>query len=65
MSNYKKMIQIFEDVKDALSADELLYVLELIQEYDTCRGANEADGIEMSIIDFCSKKKQKNTVEHA
>ena len=65
VSNYNKMIRLFESVKDELSKDDLLYVLELIQEYDTCRGAQEADGIEMTIIDFCSKKLKKNTLEHA
>lgn len=65
MSNYKKMIRLFEDVKDDLSADDLHYVLQLIQEYDSCRGPGEADEIERTIIDFCTNKMQKNTVENA
>ena len=59
MSNYEKMIQLFEEVKDQLTDKDLQYVLELIQEYDSCRGAQEADGIEKMIIDFCVKKTHK------
>jgi len=53
------MIQLFEEVKDQLTDKDLQYVLELIQEYDSCRGAQEADGIEKMIIDFCVKKTHK------
>lgn len=61
MGNYKKMVQLFEEVKDLLSANELQYVLELIQEYDTCKGPEEADSIETTIIDFCQKKLEKSS----
>jgi hypothetical protein len=53
------MIQLFEEVKDQFSTKELQYVLELIQEYDSCKGPQEADGIEKMIIDFCQKKSKK------
>lgn len=56
MGNYKKMVQLFEEVKNGLSVTDLQYVLGLIQEYDTCRGTQEAESIELSIIDFCKKK---------
>ena len=56
MSNYDKMIQLFEEVKDSLSANDLQYILELIQQYDNCRSSQEASSIENTIIDFCSKK---------
>jgi len=60
VSNYELMIQLFEEVKESLSPQDLQYVLELIQEYDTCRGAQEADSIEQMIIHFCTKKSEKN-----
>lgn len=56
MGNYEKMIQLFEEVKECLTSKDLKYVLELIQEYDSCRSAQEASGIEKMIIDFCTKK---------
>ncbi len=65
MNTYETMIQLFEEIKDDLSEKELLYVLELIQEYDTCRGAREADGLEKAILDFCSKHKNKQVNKHA
>jgi len=55
------MIQLFEEVKERLSSKDLNFVLELIQEYDTCRGAQEADSIEQTIIHFCKKKLEENT----
>lgn len=61
VSNYEKMIQLFEEVKDKFSTQDLQYVLELIQEYDSCRGAQEADGIEQTIINFCTTKRETNT----
>ena len=65
MNTYETMIQMFEEIKDDLSEKDLLYVLELIQEYDTCRGAREAAGLEKAILDFCSKQKNKPLKKHA
>ncbi len=56
MENYKKMIALFEQVKDSLSEKDLQYALELIEEYDHCLGAKEAKGIENELIRLCSKK---------
>ena len=63
--NYKKMIHLFENVKDNFSAEELHYVLDLIQQYDNCNSPQEADGIEIAILNFCTGKLQKDSQEYA
>ncbi|HPF16728.1 MAG TPA: hypothetical protein PLN92_04025 [Thermotogota bacterium] len=65
MNAYEKMIQLFEEIKDNLSEKDLLYVLELIHEYDTCRGAREANELEKAIIAFCSTQKNKQLNQNA
>jgi len=59
MTHYEKMLQLFELVKNELEPADLQYILTLIQDYDTCRSTQEAEGIEQTIIGVCEKQIEK------
>ncbi|HOO31881.1 MAG TPA: hypothetical protein PK466_01305 [Thermotogota bacterium] len=59
MSHYKKILELFEEVKDRLDPLELQYLLNQIEEYDSCVDTDESRRIEDGLIRFCEKKIQK------
>jgi hypothetical protein len=60
MGDYKKIIKLFEQIKEGLNPVELQCVLNQIEEYDSCHNSEESDRIEKGLIKFCEKKLKDN-----
>lgn len=56
MSNYRKMLDLFEKVKDSLTPEDLQYALDQISEYESCVRSEEVERVENGLIIFCEKK---------
>jgi hypothetical protein len=56
MSNYRKMLDLFEKVKDSLTPKDLQYALDQISEYESCVRSEEVERVENGLIIFCEKK---------